>query len=458
MPLTTSSPSHARIDAQGIIDFLDAAAHLDLHSIAIARDGQTIARGWWAPYSAQQRHLLYSCSKSVTASTVAALVGDGLFGLDDAVLDLLPAEAVAGAGEVAQVWRRVTVRHCLTMTIGHTYDAWPSFTWRDEQEPLHTLLGNPPDAEPGSVFAYNQVCTYLLSRVVEQITSRPLDEVAMTRVLSRIGVPSIDWEHDGAGHPLGFTGARLRTDDLLALTQLWLDRGRVGDDQIINATFFDVATTDVMGVEPNPTSDWQGYGHSFWIARHGFRADGAYGQYGIVLPEQRVVIAMTTEVADLQEPLDLLWQHVLPAIDRPGSAEADARLDERLAALAIPALASSQPAAGIRSWSVDPSSDLGEAYSHVRLDGDSLVLVRDGLDLMIMVGDGVWASSEIVADAAHLPVVASGGWTEHGYQAEIRVIETPHSFRVDAGVNGVARLRWQQVPLRGVDPMSQAVR
>ena len=45
-------------------------------------------------------------------------------------------------------------------------------------------------------------------------------------------------------------------------------------------------------------SDWlQGYGYQMWRCRHNaVRADGANGQYIIILPEQDAVIAMTANI------------------------------------------------------------------------------------------------------------------------------------------------------------------
>ena len=65
--------------------------------------------------------------------------------------------------------------------------------------------------------------------------------------------------------------------------------------------------------EPNP--DWrQGYGFQFWMARHGYRGDGAYGQFCVVLPEQDAVIATTAATENMQGILDAVWAHLLPAM------------------------------------------------------------------------------------------------------------------------------------------------
>jgi NAD(P)-dependent dehydrogenase (short-subunit alcohol dehydrogenase family) len=64
------------------------------------------------------------------------------------------------------------------------------------------------------------------------------------------------------------------------------------------------------------TSDWmQGYGYQMWRCRPGcFRADGARGQYIIVVPDKNAVIAITSDNGDLQGELDLVWERILPVL------------------------------------------------------------------------------------------------------------------------------------------------
>ena len=63
-------------------------------------------------------------------------------------------------------------------------------------------------------------------------------------------------------------------------------------------------------------SDWlQGYGYQMWRCRHNaVRADGANGQYIIILPEQDAVIAMTANIGDMQAEINLIWKYILPAL------------------------------------------------------------------------------------------------------------------------------------------------
>ena len=59
----------------------------------------------------------------------------------------------------------------------------------------------------------------------------------------------------------------------------------------------------------------QGYGYQMWICRPAcFRADGARGQYIIVCPEKNAVIAITSDVENLQGELNLVWENILPVL------------------------------------------------------------------------------------------------------------------------------------------------
>ena len=64
--------------------------------------------------------------------------------------------------------------------------------------------------------------------------------------------------------------------------------------------------------------DWiQGYGYQMWMCRNNaFRADGARGQYILMLPNQNSVVAMTANTKRMQDELNLVWKYILPALNR----------------------------------------------------------------------------------------------------------------------------------------------
>ncbi len=474
-PLPPASPASQGVDARGIRDFLQAAEHagIDLHSLAVARHGHVVAAGWWSPYAAELVHLGYSLSKSFTATAVGFLVTDGLLSMDDALVDHLPVDAAA----LDPAWRAVRLRDALSMTLGHTDDPWPG---RDASGPttpgaadpaLAFALSVPPHREPGTFFTYNQRATYLTQRAVEHTCGRTVPELLGTRLLEPLGLPPIPWHTDVVGHPLGFSGAHLPTATILALAQLYLDGGRWRDEQLLDPDWVAgaVRSQGPPSTEPDAPTDWlQGYGWSFWQARHGFRGDGAFGQFAIVLPEQDAVVAITSEVDDMQAVLDLVWAHLLPALSEGAAVDtsADAALAELLAGLAqrTPATVEDTTAHGPGPWSfVRSGGDLPSAYAGLRVeraaDGWVLTLPRGQDELAVPCGEGAWTPSVQPFGAGTLAVRAAGGWAPDGhFRAELLLVNTPHRLMVDADpATGRAALGWRRVSLMGHDPAGLVV-
>src|SRR5689334_5147224 len=409
MPLPTSTPSAEGVDALGIlalVDALQSGGH-DPHSIVVARHGHVIARGWWAPYAPERVQLVYSLSKSFTATAVGLLVDDGRLSLDRPVLDLLPPGDLPADVEVPERYRRLTLGHCLTMATGHDGEGWVGAVTEAAHRPadgdadpvLAAILGTPPEHEPGSAWAYNQIATYLAAGAVRGVTGSSVLSLLRERVLPKLdptGGADVVWHRTATGRELGFSGIHVGSEAILSLAQLYLDRGEWEGAPLLSPEWVATATTStgLPNREDNPPPDWDhGYGCSFWVARHGYRGDGAYGQYAIVLPEQDIAIAITSETTDMQAVLDLVWDHLPPAVgevDEVGDELADAALEERLETLTVPTPASSGPGPEAARWVRAEDSTLPEAYAAVSLapGGAAYEVVLDCHDTQVRLDVG----------------------------------------------------------------------
>ncbi|MFT4218421.1 MAG: serine hydrolase domain-containing protein [Micropruina sp.] len=458
MTMPRSTPAAEGVDAGGLLALLDAFETPDhgLHSLMVARHGQVIAEGWWAPYARDRVHLGYSLSKSFTATVLGNLVGRGLIDLDAPVLSYL-----TDLASVSPKWRRVTVRHCITMTVGHTQDAWE---WRGAEPELASILAREPDGEPGQVWAYNQVATYLVAQAIAAVTGEPVTTHVRRLLLDPFGGGPGRAQRTPQGRDLGFSGMHVTTPAILALAQTWLDGGVWQGSRLVPAEYAEAAPRPTpASLASDGTGDWDcGYGFSFWGATHGYRGDGACGQYAIVLPEQDVAVAITSEVETMQDVLDWLWQHLLPAIDVRTDPSADQQLARRLRRLEHRPLSGPGRRPRVRVLRHE-ASQLPRSYRAVTLattpGGHHLLTIDhpDG-DLVTVVGDGQWLESRWATPAGpELPVVASGAWRRGVFTAQLRLIETPHTIVVDVDpAAGTARLDWRLVPLTGPDPLATA--
>ena len=205
--------------------------------------------------------------------------------------------------------------------------------------------------------------------------------------------------------------------------------------------------------EPNP--DWrQGYGFQFWMSRHGYRGDGAYGQFCIVLPEQDLVIATTADTQNMQGILDAVWAHLVPAVGEPlPDQPADAALAARLEAAELAPLEADPEPADPEKWTgrefvvtPDPEGPAGLTGVRLRRDdqGWDLELLDVAGPVLGRVGAGRW---EIDEEAA--PIAITGGWVGDRFRAAVIFLETPHRLLVECA-GDTATARWRTVPLHGL--------
>ena len=308
------------------------------------------------------------------------------------------------------------------------------------------------------------MATYLLSVIVGRVTEQGVAEMLRPRLLAPLGLPDIPWHRDPLGRELGFSGAHLTTEAIASIAQLYLDHGRWEGRQLLSPAWVAEATVGFgpRNEDPLTPPDWaRGYGYSFWMQRYGFRGDGAYGQFLAVLPEQDLVVAITAEQPDMQATLDALWEHVVPAVGRAGSAAVRCASSPRCSR---PARSRRWPA--VRSGRTMPSSrgrpasDLSDDYTAVSVTRDGsghvLGLARRGEWLRVPVASGAWVESALVgAGAPPCPSsAAEAGSTRTSSVPRSSPIETPHRFRVEARLRGGdADLTWRMVPLTGSDPL-----
>ncbi|MGH9104518.1 MAG: serine hydrolase domain-containing protein [Acidimicrobiales bacterium] len=473
--LPVSSPSAEGVDAEGIIDFVDALAAApgtEPHSLMVLRHGQVVAAGWWAPYSVDGLQLLYSLSKSFTGTAAALAADEGLLRFDDPVLSYFPElDAVVTRPRS----RSVLVRHIASMASGHVEDTWEKVAGAAPDEPVRAFLQWCPEEEPGSVFAYNQSATYTLAAIVQRVTGETLTSYLRRRLFDALGIGEVAWQKDRLGRQLGFSGLYATTGTVARLGELYLRRGSWHGRQLLrpewvaDASRPQVATTpraDLPGAETTP--DWeQGYGYQFWMSRHGYRGDGAYGQFCLVLPEQDAVVAMTAQTLQMQAVLDLAWDKLLPALSAEAGeracADADARLSARLLGLQVPALALPYAAPPLRpeDWAgarflpqggrCQDQPSLQAVGVSAGSGGWGAVLEEKGWRLEAPLGKQGWhgASAVPCGEGGGVPVASSGGWeSTETMRCDLMFLESPHRLAVACHMPGrTFEAGWVTAPL-----------
>ncbi|WP_380169366.1 serine hydrolase domain-containing protein [Jannaschia sp. R86511] len=466
--LPASPPSEQGVDARGVTAFLDAVEQLpdvQLHGLVVVRHGHVVARGAWAPYRVDTVGRVYSVSKAFTTTALGLAVAEGLLGLDDRVLSHLP-ELDAEVTDPRS--RALTLRHLGSMAAGHLTDALDPALAVDPTDLVRGFLRLPPEREPGTHFAYSQPCTYTLATVLQRVTGQRLVDYLRPRLLDPLGVGPVAWQQDPPGRDVGYSGLHTGADAVASLAQLYLQRGRWEQQQLLPGAWVEEASRVQVGTPDEDDPDWRlGYGLQLWRSRHGYRADGAYGQLGLVLPQQDAVVALTSECASVQPLLEAVWEHLLPALSdgAQGAGDADAELVRRLAGLRLPEVDAGPGPADPARWdgarlpAAPGSSPETPAPTSVRVrraDGRWELSLAHGEQVLVapLAGAGWLTDDAPVTDpdggeVARVPVATSGGWTADGDLAvDVAFLQTPHRLRLHAraGADEVD-VRWVSAPL-----------
>lgn len=432
--LPRSKPEAEGVSSAALLDFVTTADRESnsLHSFMLVRHGKVVAEGWWTPYNPESRHELYSLSKSFTSTAVGLAIAEGKLSLDDQVSKFFPDDMPA---EPSSQLKAMRVRDLLTMSTGHTSE--PKLGKTDVWTKV--FLGHMVTHKPGTFFMYNTPATYMLSAIVQKQTGTTTLEFLKPRLFEPLGIVEPTWGTSPQGVSLGGYGLNVRTEDIAKFGQLYLQRGKWGDKQLIPADWIDLATSRQVSNGSNPTSDWeQGYGYQFWRCRHGnYRGDGAFGQYCIVLPQQDAVIAITSGTKDMAAVLNLAWDKLLPGIQEQAleaNPSAEQRLQEKLARLTIPTQAGEAESPTFASidkkrFTFSKNERELEGISLERsTDGNFVLVTRSGdSEHRIVCGKDAWINNKTkFGPYLEQSIAASGAWTQdHEYTAKLCLYETP---------------------------------
>ena len=227
----------------------------------IVRGGQVVAE--WGPVDAPD--MTFSVTKSYLAICAGIAVTDGLFDVDDWVVDLLPDLFEPPHNH------RITWRHLLTNTSEWEGELWGKADRIDRNRSLDTapgsatLKGTHRDLQkPGTYWEYNDIRVNVLSYALMRTMRRPLPDVLRSRIMNRIGA-SDTWEWHGytnswvdldgdrmqsvSGGAHWGGGMMISTSDHARVGLLMARIGHWGEQKLLPASWIR-ACTDAVPVEP----------------------------------------------------------------------------------------------------------------------------------------------------------------------------------------------------------------
>ncbi len=320
--LPRSTTEKESVSSQNISNYLKAVKEnkQDLHSLMILRHGKIIEEYWSGDYAPGKKHIMNSVSKTFTSMAVGFAITENRLKLSDKVISFFPDDLPE---KISPFLAKLQVRDLLTMSVGHETD--PTKTIRSQGENWEKIfLATPIVYEPGTRFVYNSMATYMLSAIIQKVTGNKLIDYLYPRLFRPLGITGAEWEASPKGVNCGGWGLYIKTEDMAKLGQLLLQKGSWNGKQLLPEAWIAETTTAKIIQAPawvssdtkTENSDWmQGYGYLIWRCRYNaYRADGANGQFIIVIPDKDAVIVTTANISDMQAEINLIWENLFPAL------------------------------------------------------------------------------------------------------------------------------------------------
>ena len=386
------------------------------------RQGETLS-AVFPPFRADEGMHLYSLSKSFTSVCVGIAEDKGLLSTDERILDVFPDLA---PDRVSEYLSEMTLGDVLSMQSGH--EVCHLNQMRFSEDAVRTFLAMPVVYKPGTTFVYSTGGTSVCGAAVARRSGMSLRAFMNRNLFDPLGIADRKPLCCADGTHCGGTGLFISQDELFRFGMMLLGNGIYEGKRIVSESYLKRATSPIADNSANGTHDWTvGYGYQFWRNdRAGYRGDGAYGQYLVVLPEEDTVFMLQECTDRLQDVLDDIFE-LFGSVCEPDGSEAagleeDVRSFYRVEPSDLPEfrfLELEDNVADIRSVEIVPDSN----------GRDIQILFRTAYgDQTIKAGNGYWAESHPMLRNCKPGLIALDphfGWIEK--------LHLRSSFRVENG-------------------------
>ena len=220
----------------------------------------------------------YSVAKAFTVTAIGMLYDKGLLTPNSLLTDILSNHI---PNNIDPKWHKVTIHHLLKHKVGfgcgmldidcEDASLYPTMDY------LQLVLKTNLKYEPGTIYQYTDAAYYLLSRVIYELTEADLRDVLRPILMDLMKFKEYSWSVCPKGYSIGATGLYLRTEDMVKLGILYLNKGMWKETRVLSEEWVDMVISNEYEFS-SLGNGWYGKG-------------GMCGQFLIFNPEKGKAVA-----------------------------------------------------------------------------------------------------------------------------------------------------------------------
>ena len=426
--------------------FLDAlnAHNYRIHALMIAFGDDVVYESAAAPYTLDTPHRLFSAAKSILSLSAVRAMQDGFLRPEDCVADYFPEFDITDPG-----LKQLTVDDLLTMRTGQADDPFSAVLTDMDADLIRAFFKTPTVEAPGRTFRYNNTVPHIVYAVTERATKVPFQTWQNRCFCHWMRAPLLAPMNKAGQYNPVVTCASART--FMKFAQLYLNEGTLNGRRYIDPEYVRraVACHTDTGLEGNGAK----YAWQIWLNRFGgYRMDGGWGQYAILLPEDNAAVVFMSDMTDCAYILDAFEEHLLLAVRAAASDDGE-----------MPELASIAPSGNaIPDSSLFGCEWIGEQLRlRLNRDGSDILLTQNGVQRRIGLGTfrenrgytpRPFSVDHSVYGADGDKVLLSGAWvTPHTFEFTGKCFaEMGETYCRLSFADGVCRTRYTPLAVHGI--------
>ncbi len=310
-----------------------------IHGYLLLSGRTIVAEKYYAPYTRESNHRMYSVTKSFVALAVGLLVKKGMVSLEDRICDYFPEKLPEGG---AHPWcAEMTIRDMLTMRTCHGSTTYKRYDGGDWTESFFRVM---PDHVPGTVFSYDTSSSHVLAALVEKLTGKKMLDFMREEMLSQLDFSEGAYIlPDPAGVSQGGSGMMSTLRDVAGVAWLCSHFGMDGDRELLPADYMREALSCQVPTDLQPVLDEQcGYGYFIWMPREeGFTFFGMGGQLAVCFPQYDFCYLTMADTignpAGVQILHDCFYEAIYPYLQKRTKIKGESHLTGKEQSTSLPA-------------------------------------------------------------------------------------------------------------------------
>ena len=313
--LKTVQPEQIGIESAWVNRFLSSIKkrNLPMHSLLLMRNDQLFLEAYWAPFSKNRIHRMYSVTKSFVSVGIGLAVEDGLIDLDRPISSYFPEKLHS---EVNPEVLELTVRQLLTMTTAGGPGNW--FTANAEDRTAFYFRHRAHCHPAGTQWKYDSAGSQVLCALVEKITGKKLLDYLHQRIFCQLDAfENARMLQIANGDSWGDSALLCTSRDLAAFARFVMHYGNVDGKQLLSKDYLQNATSKLADNRAGALGKLygHGYGYQFWkTEKDGFAMVGMGGQMAVCLPKQGLILVCTADLQGIDYARDYIIAQFLDLI------------------------------------------------------------------------------------------------------------------------------------------------